>query len=459
MYNDTLFMQYAGFEYSPNLNFEALQTTVSVKLNVTKEILEWLKEYFSEDDIIYSSIFESISLIQLCLLSLPYELEKAWYIVNESIENQREREMRISVIETMLYGKKISKTTDELEICMAYLNKKFYDNSILLWEFEKNEFQNYLNKIQEELQINTSYNFPKILKEWISLHFLRRYWSTLIQKEKYIIIFQLALDISGMQNHKILPWNGWNIAITRDAMLIPESSSYSELPLIRVLSIITHEIMVHWVCWKNQKRFFWMFKWGKYRIKEEWLAMYMESRMIWENPKTINLKPVASTRILAGEILNGKDFLKFIKIYRKLTNQKTSSVKKTFLRHKLYHSKNLNGVCRSDLNYIRGLKAISEYVLDWKNISYLFSGKISVLQAEECWPKLIGDENFVLPIPISDYVIFKLSKTEQFPSFISYLDHKYPDINYVFQDIDTISTQKKDKLIELEDIFSKLLYG
>lgn len=45
----------------------------------------------------------------------------------------------------------------------------------------------------------------------------------------------------------------------------------------------------------------------------------MEARLLGENPQTIKLQPMATARILSGEILSGDEFWNFIETYRILT--------------------------------------------------------------------------------------------------------------------------------------------
>lgn len=462
VYNDTLFTQYAGIPYSKDMSFLALQITVEVKLTVVSEILSGLKKYFHDDRLVLKAIEEKILQIEYIKSSLPFELEKAgyqlWATEAEKIKQQ------VDALEEKLYGKSSVQNKQEIEMCYAYIYKKYETKKHLLSQKQQQGFCAYIEQIEQAIEPEKTYKFKKILKESLSFHFFREYWHTQIPKDVYLKVFRLVLDISGMQDYEILIWNNGNISLTRENLLIPESSSYNFLPLERVLRIITHEIMVHGITWKNQKRFFGRITGAKYLLKEEWLASYMEARLLWENAKTINLKPMATARIFAGEILSGDEFWNFIEIYRVLTGQKTSSVKKTFLRNKSCQSKLLPGTYRKDLSYLRGLKILRQHALmrditNEKNMLALFSGKISFEDCLSYGEKLVSHERFVRPVNISDYLIFHLSKNKKYTSLKEYLENKYPDMYTIFREYESLSAVKQKKLSELLDILSPYCHG
>lgn len=458
VYNDTLFSEYAQTPYSSDINFFALEIKVTTKLSVVYEILQGLKKHFQNDAFIHASIEEKLLQIELAKYALPFELEKAGHTLNE--EYAKKLLKKIDGLESKLYGKKITDTPYEAWVCIAYLQKKLLKKWENLSEYQRNTFQKYLVKIQKHIPSTEKYNFPTIRKEHISFHFFRNYGNIQIQKQDYTELFRLALDVSGMQDYSILIWNNGNISLSRNALFIPESSSYNTLPLERVLRIITHEIMVHGISWKNQKRFFGRIKWANYTQCEEGLASYMEARLLGENPQTIKLQPMATARILSGEILSGDEFWNFIETYRILTWQQTSSVKKSFLRHKVYHSKKLPGSSRKDLSYIRGLIQIQEYLQKNDNdILPLFAGKLSFWDAKKYGSKHIQSSRFVSPVNISDFLLYQLSNDHRYTNYQKYIENKYPDIYTSFRDIDSLSQEKQWKLQKMLDIFSSYIYG
>lgn len=182
--------------------------------------------------------------------------------------------------------------------------------------------------------------------------------------------------------------------------------------------------------------------------------------MLGENPKTINLKPYASARILAGEILDGKEFYSFIELFRTLTKQKTSSVKKSYLRHKSWHSHIYPWVNREDISYMRGLSETQEYLLENKqNILPLFAWKLSFSDAKNIWSTLIQEQKFVKPINISDYIIYELSQCWKYKNFQEYIEKKYFDIYTAFNDMESLPDFKKQKLREIVNIILPYIHG
>ncbi len=469
IYNQTLFEEYAWIPYSPNMDFIFLRYTIEIQLEVTLKTLEKYIEVIQDNSIFYDALIEKKHLLELVLLSLPYELQKAWYDIEEKKIEKNKRQKRISEIEKLIWGRKVSEHMEEFWPCIRYLKEKYQLNKHKLLNNEIWLFENSLKKIEKYCEYDKndeeSENWVRresVLRDRFSQEFFHKFGMTLIKREDYIEIFRKSLEVYGMQDMEIQSWNGGNISITKDTFLIPESSSYNFLTLQRILCLIYHEIAIHGVTWKNQKRFFGSLRGSQYYEKEEGLASYLEARLLGYNNESANTSLCAHSRILAWEILSGKEYWDFIHILRILTRQKTGSVKKSFLRNKIYQSHTDAWATRKETAYLRGFEKLKSYIDKKKDIRLLLLGKLSFEQCEQLWGEHLSDPKFVKPFSLSDYLIYHLGKKyfppENISHYSDYLERKYPDIGNMFRNIDELEEQKQRRLEELLNLLTHIIY-
>lgn len=473
IYNQTLFEEFGEMPYSKDIDYILLRYTLELKLEITIKTIEKYLQKLQDDIIFYEAIEEKKNLLELALLSLPFEFQKAGYQIDETPTQIKKRKKDIENLETKIWGEKISENPHETRNCIIYLEKKYKKNRHLLMQEDDWNFEYFFKKIEKYWDIEwvkdeTSQNFHTSLpdhdnaQENLSYLFFENFRTVEIKREDYIEIFRKCLYISGLKDIEIQIWNGGSISITKDVLLVPESSSYNFLSLQRILCLVYHEIIIHGTTWKNQKRFFWSLRWSKYYEKEEGLASYIESRLLWYYNNSCIPSLCAHSRILAWEILNGSQYWDFIRILRVITKQKTGSTKKSFLRNKIYHSYDDVWTSRKEASYVRWFYKVQRYIQENKDLRYLLLWKLSFERCEEQWEKYISDTKFVLPISISDYIIYHIAEQyiphKNYSSYDMYMKTKYPDIHNFFQDISGLTGEKKEKLQELLDFINQIIY-
>ncbi len=424
---------------------------------------------------IVSSINNVITLILYAQNSIEFEIEKAWFDVWLSQEVREAKREANEEFEKQLYGWKIIDNSLESVLICDFLdsNLREYQEkdssekqlrvdawaaSRVLTPDELERLSNYISKIKRVVKNkyiqqwedkNTNQKNPKKIKSETK-KFFDSIEHVTISREDAVYIFNQVLKFFSLPQNVRVSWEVQSIYDSPAELIIPESQEFSSLWVERVLKLISHEILWHYVNQHNheQTNGFLRYVWNV--EKEEWLAILFEKWLTGMQLSGSSLITPPFARILAGEILSPAEFEDFIDLYCEISERKSSPISLRN-RHKRNQEDNYQSVQHKDVAYIRWLIAIVEFLIDWWDIENLFAWKVW-LEAIKNWIFKF-DENMIFPFLITDIFVFFIlsSKTSQpFTHlwFTEYLKSKYGQV------IKEESFDKLNVLISQSDILT-----
>lgn len=468
--NDTLFTNYLWMEFT---NFDSIEEFISeakISLENKKEefcdVKEELKSFNYSDfwwakDYIDENIENLGDFFELLGLYIEIEAEKIeWY--NYKVDNLEEKIKLINELEANVYWERVSDSKYWTEVLNS-IKEKF---ELANLNDEEIEFMN--TKIFPVLDDKTENNKPEnenisgnVIKEniwWqndksiLSKKFKDAFeWSDLkimdkeIPREDYIEIFELSLDVLWLEWYEVVLTSNSNVSINKWKVNIPDNADYAYLKISRIIALISHELEVHAITNANNDILFGWMKSLSYIWREEWTAHVMEHLAQWywlDDIPTNRYLP----RMLVWELVNGKDFKKFLHIMNKLDWQ-TINVDDFFTRFKRWKNIDLPWVNPKEKLYWIWAFQVIDYLKEGKNPLDLFLAKHwfseqstinSVLLNEwetEINPDIIAAKWMVFPLFLSEMLRYKLlswdsddSKWLAMWGFIKYFNWKYGEI-------------------------------
>lgn len=484
-YNVSLFSEYAWYdlEWIKNqeghiewgkIDFHGIKTLFHNKierdiksLNEIKNDLEsesseslatyWLTE--NHRNMILRTIEDILALLDLTRNSLDFELWKAWYEHWLSTSEVNDRIRKNKTIEEKVFWWDILDRKDESEYTYAYLRRSLAQYNELtpekkqervrqkqadrvLDDEELNRLQWYINTIWNKLidkWFDVEYSEPETEKTSTQQFFERFSWVR-IPREQYMQFMQGALELQWLsQKVKVNP-NRWAIYDGPTALEIPASEVFESLDFKRVVWLIVHEILAHYINQANHEK--WIF--AKLRLtgnieKEEWLAMLLEKIVKWEWFSWIDAINPTFVMVMAGEVLTWDDYKDFIDLYMQISERKTS-VEDNFNRRKRNYPDDIVWVQHKDVAYVRGLLRVIKYLKAleegwfWWKLSDLFTWKVW-MEAIEQWLIAFDHEAMLFPILSVEILLFILTSQEETDAnrkfrlrhddFVSYIENKY----------------------------------
>lgn len=392
--------------------------------------------------------------MQLTILGLPFEAQKAW-LDSELSQDQIEYKVQmIEEIESYLFGGNIIWNKTEAKDCYKYLFNLFSKENWILSNWEKYRFNSYLESLKVFIWDNEDLNIagkPPISLEDSPLI------DKLVDRSDYVEIFKLVFQIYWI-NKPIIIDERSSIYDREDALFIPSSQAYETLKLQRVLQLIQHEIETHYIIQDNNEKLLWNFRWWNNLLREEWVAMVSEWLLFWKELTDFWVSK-RFPMIFAWEMLCWEEYLDFVKLLCKMNWE--SNIEWIYLRRKRNYPLNYRWVQHKDTTYSRWIQKVIEYIREWNDLKDLFIGKLSFEDLN--LGKNIAVQNSIklkYPIFIWELILFvlnwnKLSKS----SFQNYLKNKYP---FVFEQIwdevlklNELSFSNKKKLVEILKILGK----
>lgn len=469
VFNKDVFYKFAWYNLPSDwiIDFEKLQgqftskiEEVRVKFNNLQIELE-SSDYYNEDPnkkkILKEAIEYNLKLLELAEEGFVFEMEKAGYKHWLSDSEVEDKIRRIEILETDIFGGKIIENQQESELCFEYMQSKMLEYRSISNEkkAERIDSKKATRLLKNNELIRLQWYFDKISRvisdKWYEIReiqetrkdknstseFLELYWNNMISREVYVDMFQKCIDLLWLpQKVRITSVTG--IYDGPDFLDIPDNEKYAELPLDRVMKLISHEIMWHYVNQSVHEESFWKVR-GAWNVeKEEWLAKFLDTVVLgWDVTWIWAIVPNMS-RILAWEILEPHEFEDFVDLYWEITEKKTAHNIWTILRHKRNYPLWYRWVQHKDVTYSRWLIKVVNFLKNGWWIDNLFKWKFSINDIKE-W--ITGNQNFKLntkdnpfnPVMVTDIMLFfmisKTSEEYEFTEnwFSKYITEKYWD--------------------------------
>ncbi|MEF2175984.1 MAG: hypothetical protein V3575_05910 [Candidatus Absconditabacteria bacterium] len=451
--NKTLFEKLIGEKYNNNisyLNGKAMFYLHNKKQLVNRFILELNSQSkLSEKMLILKGSLEYVrAILQLTIVGLPFESQKAGLENNYDEIKIQERVELLETIESKLFGGNIRNNKSESHDCYFYLKNIYQLNKGNLSQPEQTQFQGYLDILEKFISKDSIDTNNLSMKNTISQNIILK---KLVNRDDYVRIFHLVFQIYGIQKSVIIDERS-SIYDGDDAFYIPSAEAYEKLELQRVLQLIQHEIETHYIIQSNNEKLLGTFRGGNNLLREEGLAMVSEGLLAG---KTLNDFGVSASlpMIFAGEVLDGEQYYDFINLLCKIKGE--NNINGIYLRRKRNYPLNYKGVQHKDATYSRGIQKVIEYIKDGKDLKELYIGKLSFEDLELGKKLSINNSiNLKYPIFIGELIMFVLSGNKlQKLTFHKYLMNKYP---FVFDKVSSqdltlneLSFSNKKKIVEI----------
>lgn len=455
------------FPEKPELSqedFKELERTIREKtIKIINEFNSILKELivndelnYSKKEIIMNAINYNITLLQYFLNSLIFELKKAWYKKYLTKTQIKFIVTKNEEYEKVLYWWKVIDNEEEALRCYDYMITESEKNKYKITPERYNELQKYLAKIKNELEsrwydvwMKFIYN-KKENKE--TKDFRDTFWKAEIDRETYMQIFDMIFESLWLRQRTRLASAG-SVYDWPDFLDIPDNDKFAKLPLDRILKLVTHEVLWHYISQRNHEKYFWDIRWEWNVEKDEWMAMLLESIMHrWEDIFSVNPVSPEFTTLFAWEILKSDEYLKFIDIYWDVTRKLTTNEAR-FIRYKRNQPINWVWVQHKDTTYIRWLLKIIDYLKSWWDIFKLINWKFWIKDITSWKIDFSQNKDFLITFFIVDIIIYKVLLKQKIitwklnkESFKDFLKRKY---YYLWIDFDSMlnDISKEQKLI------------
>ena len=465
--NETLFEEYLWLQYP---KYDIATLTKKYKHKIKKQIhvidniikktskikvesrIEWLRKTIFCDAMDYVK-----NILHISLLWVDFEAEKAWLTL---ILNEKDTHSILAEIEKRekeAFGKKIIEDPEEFALCYNFVKKNHENKKTCDYVKECKKMSSYLKKIKKAAGGKVM-KTPDIQRKLLRGDFLKKN----ILRKDYRKVFDMVCELYWLTQRTQLTSAG-SIYDGDNFLEIPRHENYKQLPLWRLLQLLTHEIESHYINSFNGKILIGNFRWAKNLPKEEWLAMFMEKIFTGYTYDNIDNIVEEYFTIMAWEALEWDDFWDFMRIMEKEYKLKRAS-KSAIIRAKRNYSMNHSWVQHKDTVYFRGLLKIITYLKSWGQFRKLFLWKVWMQDVENLYNIYHLHDNkqdIVFPIFISDliyYMLLNKQKNKKFEfevqEYYLYLKKKYWFIDLdCFNIIDQINENDKKissiiKLIE-----------
>lgn len=401
------------------------------------EILLWTLNYIEK-------------ILDLTILWLPFEIEKAGHSLTLSPQEIEQRTQSMEAIEKDLFGGNIRENPLEVTNCYRSLKTKIEKKLPTMTENQKRICEKLLSSVKQLptfLDIEGAFkngkkdtrttNYKKIFEENKEL------FEKKIPRADYVKIFELVFSLYGIDKPvKIDERN--SIYDGDDALHIPQGKNYESLSFQKVLKLIQHEIERHMLSLENNRQNVWWFRWGNNLFMEEGTAMIMEWTLEWKSLSAYGWVSVSLPNLLAWEILNGDEYKEFLTIFSQ----------KDIDRKKRLYPLHYRGVQHKDTTYTRWPKAVIEYLMKWWDPKDLYIWR---LQASDI-TKVKEKKNIKYPKLVSEVIIQKLvNKKINDDEFKNFIAGKYNFLseNTVKDKMNDFTDDQKRKLVEILQIVKK----
>ncbi len=436
--NETLFEDYLGLTY-PKYNISKLlakyKTKISKQIIVIDKIIlktkrikvssriEWLQKT------IFCEALEYVNnILHISLLWADFEAEKAGYKLPFTPSQLRSLIRKIEQREQISFGRKVSANSQEFSLCFNYLKRNYDRKKVCDNTKECKRMWSYLKKIKKTSWVKVI-DTPELKKKILRGKFLKQK----IDRKDYRKIFDMVCEMYWLPQRTKLTSAG-SIYDGDNFLEIPRFNSHAQIPLGRLLQLLTHEIESHYINSYNWKILLWNFRGAKNLPKEEGLAKFMEQ--IFSGYTYDNIDNIVEEyfTIMAWETLEWEDFADFMNIMDKEYWLKRAS-KSAILRAKRNYSFTYSWVQHKDTVYFRWLMQIIKYLKWGGQFRKLFLWKVGIHDLENIYNIYHiheAKDEIIFPIFVSDLIYYRIlnkQKNKKFEfevqQYYLYLKKKY----------------------------------
>ena len=230
-----------------------------------------------------------INTIEMAKIAVPIELEKA---KTEPILRDEERILEIQKMDTMqtkIYGEKLNDNLPEILLTLKLMRKEWYNGKYHLSEQEQREYISIYWNILWELNRKFPNNVFEVL-EYSDVAYICPILDEIEQSNKiqiprvtYMRLWQLYIKANWLKQKVIDSPNASSIFDGPKTLEIPTSSWYDTMSLFDVISLMVHEINVHYINQKISEDNGFYIRWANNLEKEEWLAVLLEWLLKWKS--------------------------------------------------------------------------------------------------------------------------------------------------------------------------------
>lgn len=295
-YNTTFFQEIGGVKYQ---DWKMSQSESAVLIQKVQWVFAswvaqlelvasqlWAEERGNDakNDIEKRGLESMILSFRMASLAVPIELEKA---SNVPVLKDAERDSlktSIDQYQSQIYGPKISENPEEVTMTLELICAEYVEGKKYLSPEQQGEYiACYRYLVSQLWVIREDDKYPDIedhtIEEPESENPMKDIFQKLnliqVSRDDYIKIFQLYIDVMWFsQKVRISEWAS-SIYDGPNFLDIPAAENYNTMTLSHVISLMMHEIGVHYV---NQSLSEWelLVRWAGNVEKDEWLAILTE---------------------------------------------------------------------------------------------------------------------------------------------------------------------------------------
>lgn len=282
-FNRTLFQKLVKGD--PSRSFEDNITYLESTLLKAQNTLEWKKilawSYKKELEslpshpriqILMGSIDYFLDIVDLTILWLPFEWDKAGYPHHLSPDEVETRVHQMEEIESRLFWGNIRNDPQEVQRAFVWLRQLYEEEKNNLTPEEQEDFTSYIEQVRSSFSYEI-FDEKQVLEAQIEQNmFLEKE----ISREAYVKIFEMMFVVYGIDKPVLVDERS-SIYDWVDALCIPSGDEYATLPLNRVLNLIAHEIETHYVIEKIMLKLCEIFVDEEiYKERSDWLKLQKE---------------------------------------------------------------------------------------------------------------------------------------------------------------------------------------
>ena len=338
-------------------NLKSKSSSIDVILGELNCVENLNEDEKNKQELLISSLKYARNNLEIALIWLPFELEKAGLPLDMKDEEIEERVKKIEDLEYENFWWKISENPEEMEMIYNFMKSNFDDNKANLSIEEQQEYKKYLFKIEDEINAKTSYEFGFEYKKpeentethpALNLEMWRNDYKQVFESIPQIMSSDKEVEVSD-EYWSFYDWDKW---------YIPWNKDYENKTLNYILSTAVHEAFYLTTEMLWEENVGWVKGWW-YLEREEWMAVYLEYLIKWEK----NLVWLWEPRLLVWELFEWKETERFIELHNKLNPARKSW---NILRNKRNYPLNYKWAQHKDSSYWRWLRQIVK-ILNWEN--------------------------------------------------------------------------------------------
>lgn len=194
---------------------------------------------------------------------------------------------------------------------------------------------------------------------------LKNFENIPISRQDYVKIFEMVIEIMGLHQKVEISEEYSSVFDGEKILGIPAKSDYASLPLSRVIELLSHEILVHYVNQQNSDTFLCGIRGAGNIEKEEGLAMLMEGIIAGKTPREVlsDKRGLADARMFAAEVFDRENLVKILNIFSAISVGKKPDL--TDQKLLLRISRNFpfgEGFQKKDRSYGEGLANVVDFL-------------------------------------------------------------------------------------------------